>query len=126
MPIITVYGLPNIAERKLTDLYERILSGILEVENLHLKKEDITVFFPPDKMDYGLGIEIIVFVDGLFEKPERTEEVRNRLAEKIGKEIRQFFLINVHEKPPIKLPKLIEVFIRSFNPRMGFWSSADK
>lgn len=121
--IITVCGLPHMAERKLVDLYERILCGILDVEKLHLTKEDITVFFPSDKMEYGLGIEIIVFVDGLFEKPKITEEVRNRLAEKIGIEVKQFFLINAHEKPPIKVPPLIEVFIRSFNPKMGFWAS---
>lgn len=128
MPIITVWGLSEISERRMIKLYENIQEAVVfGIKELELMPKDVTVLFPPDKMAYGLGDEIIVFVDGLFEKPERTDEVRSRLAEKIGKEIKFFFERHTSEyeveKPPIKMPKSIEVFIRPFNPKTGFWLS---
>ena len=53
--------------------------------------------------------EILVFVDGLFDKPERTPEVRQRLAEVIRLEIEKVFP-----------NKYVEVFIRPFDPTWGF------
>jgi hypothetical protein len=56
--------------------------------------------------------EIVVFVEGLFVKEERTDEVRKRLASVIGKEMELCF----------SGVKLIEVFVRPFDPAWGFWS----
>jgi hypothetical protein len=62
-------------------------------------------------MSQGLGEEIIIFVEGLLEKPERTDDVRKKLALNLVDEAHQSF------------PKtaLIECIVRH-NPRQGFCS----
>lgn len=64
-------------------------------------------------MFYGLGEEIIIEVSGLFEELERSENVRNELARKLGKVLVEFFPA-----------ALVECFVQSFNPSQGFWSSS--
>ena len=92
MPVIKVWCLPKCSERKLNQIFERIVSVTVGVRELGLKdKHSMTVLFPPDMMKFGLGTEIIVEVTGLFIKPERTEEVRNRLAERLGKTLKELF-----------------------------------
>ena len=56
--------------------------------------------------------EIIIEVTGLFKKPERTIEVRNRLAERLGKTLKEHF------------PKaMVECFVFPFDPEQGFWTN---
>lgn len=72
----------------------------------------MTVLFPPDMMKFDLGTEIIIEVTGLFIKPERSEEVRNRLAEHLGKTLEEHF------------PKaMVECFVFPFDPKQGFWTN---
>ena len=113
MPIITVFGLPD----TLRDIDLQDLRGILretteDVKELNLSAEQVTVFFPCDRMA-SFGAEVIVFVEGLFPKPERTDEVKNRLAANIGTLLKK------------RLPKkrTIEVFVKTFDPAKGFWTS---
>ncbi|MBU1102822.1 hypothetical protein KJ853_04200 [Patescibacteria group bacterium] len=73
----------------------------------------MTCLFPPDLMLYGLGEEIIVEIDGLFAKPERTLEVCHRLAACVGSAIKNLY-------PKAK----VECFITNFYPAQGFWTSA--
>jgi hypothetical protein len=88
------------------------MKAVETVSELELKEKDITVLFPKDYMRQGLGEEIIIDVSGLFEKPERTPEVCQKLAEKIGQTVAEMF-------PKSK----VECFIRTFNPSNGFWTS---
>lgn len=119
MPVLTIYGLPNKVNQNMIESFcEQLQYSIVEIKELNLTKDQITVFFPPDKMVFGLGEEIIIFVDGLFEKPERTPEVKNLLAKKIGEFTRRFFFMGDREEYP-----KVECFIRSFDPRQGFYSS---
>ena len=84
------------------------------VAELGVKDEkDITCLFPPDMMQYGLGTEIIVEVTGLFMKPDRTDEVRQRLAERIGKAVQEQFPSTDN----------VECFVYPFDPNQGFWTS---
>ena len=82
MPIVRISCLPQIPEEQLKKLYQDIVAAVVGIEELGLKNIDhaVTCLFPPDSMSYGLGDEVIIEVIGLFEKPERTEEVRQRLA----------------------------------------------
>jgi hypothetical protein len=113
MPVITVYGTPpNESEEVLKSLLKTIVNSTVSVEELGITEDDISVFFPPDRVKEGLGEEIIVFVDGLFEDPKRTQPVQNKLAREICYSCRIFFR-----------KALVEVFVRSFNPAQGFWSS---
>jgi len=116
VPIIKVWCLPaNQTEEKLQKLHKTIVGAVVSVSKLGLKDQnDMTCLFPPDLMKYGLGEEIIIEVTGLFEKPNRTNEVFRELAKKLGE--------SVHELYPYAR---VECFIQSFNPMQGFWTSAE-
>lgn len=111
MPVIKVWCLPMSTERKLKQVFESIVEAVEGVPELGLKgKYSMTVLFPPDMMKYGLGTEIIIEVTGLFIKPERNDEVRNRLAERLGMAVKEHF------------PKaMVECFVFPFDPAQGFW-----
>lgn len=113
MPVIKVWCLPKMSEKQLNELHRNIVDAVISVEKLGLKDEnDMTCLFPPDMMSYGLGEEIIVEVTGLFEKPERTEEVRQLLATRLGREVHAMF------------PRAtVECFVYPFRPALGFWRS---
>ncbi len=113
MPVIKVWCLPKSTERKLNQVFEGIVKAVEGVPELGLKgKHSMTVLFPPDMMKFGLGTEIIIEVTGLFKKPERTAEVRNRLAERLGKTLKEHF------------PKaMVECFVFPFDPKQGFWTN---
>jgi hypothetical protein len=113
MPVIKVWCLPKLSERKLNGVFKGIVSAVESVPELGLKGEkSMTVLFPTDAMKYGLGTEIIVEVTGLFVKPERTDEVRQRLAEEIGTTVKGLF------------PKaMVECFVFPFDPTQGFWTN---
>jgi hypothetical protein len=112
MPVIKIWCLPECAEEKLTQIFKSIVSAVEGVPELGLKGErSMTVLFPKDMMEYGLGTEIIIEVTGLVDKPERTREVRNRLAEQLGQVIKSNF------------PKaMVECYVYPFNPSLGFWT----
>ena len=114
MPIIKVYCLPEGQDEKnLNRLHKAIVKAIISISELRLKDEnEMTCLFPPDLMKYGLGQEIIVEIDGLFERSERTLKVRQRLAERVGQAIFKLY-------PKAK----VECFVRTFNPNQGFWTS---
>jgi len=115
MPVIKVWCLPaDQTEEDLNRLHKSMVKAVTSVSELGLKTEnDMTCLFVPDLMTYGLGGEIIVEISGLFEKSERTEEVRQRLAENVGKSVKRLY-------PKAK----IECFVTTFNPKQGFWASA--
>jgi len=116
MPIVVVWGLPaDTGEQALQKLTEEFIDVVCGIKKLGLSNDQVTCFFPSDMMMAGLGEEIIVFVEGLFAKPERTEEVRDRLAEALGTTVKTFFP-STHT---------IEVLVRPFDPAQGFWTSEE-
>jgi len=116
MPIIFVYGLPlTVKQPELEKFCDELREETCSVPELKLVKDQVSAFFPPDLMNTGLGEEIIMFVEGLFDKPEeRTEDVRKTLAEKLAACGRKFF-------PDANL---VECFVKPFDPRYGFASDA--
>lgn len=84
-----------------------LINNIAGIKELNLMPSEISVFYPRDLMQEGLGEEIIVFVDGLFDKPERTEAVRKELAETVAKN---------------QGTNLVECLIRPFKSEQGFCS----
>ena len=114
MPVIKVWCLPESEEAKLNELHQGIVRAVASVPEIGVSDEkDITCLFPTDMMKYGLGTEIIVEVTGLFDKFERTEEVRKQLARRIGEA--------VHSQYPDT--ELVECFVFPFHLGQGFWSS---
>ena len=113
MPVLIVYGMPHIppggaaTDQILEGLVDDLQKVAAQVLNLH--KEEISVFLPRDLVNSGLGKELVCMVEGLFEKPERTIEVRQQLAESIKSALYYF----AQEYLP-SCPK-IEVLVKRFN-----------
>ena len=125
MPVIEIWGLPErLSDATLPHLTLDLCKAVADIEELDISESDVSVFYPLDqasltrtyphsaiRIDKTIEEEIIIFIRGLFEKPERTEEVRNWLAETVGKTVRTYFL----------KAKLIECFVETHDPQSGFW-----
>ncbi len=110
MPILTVQGIPaNIGIEELKKLWFALRSVVASIPELKLTSEQVTVFFPPDLLQEGLGEEIIITVTGLFVRPERTEEIRNILAKKLALIAKLYFP-----------DAMVECLIIPFDPSQGF------
>lgn len=115
MPVIKVWCLPEgLDEKDLQNLFWSIVKTVVGVEELGLKDEkDMTILFPPDRMRWGLGEDIIVEISKLFDKPERTAEIRDRLARKVARVVKEHFP-----------SAYVQCFVETFDPRspkVGFW-----
>lgn len=118
MPQITVWCLPpDLGEEKLNALFKALVAAAVSVEELGLRgKEDMLILFPPDMMRFGAGTEIMVQVSELWDKPERTPDIRNRLARVLGEVVKGMFpdaVVASRLDPP-------------FRPaEHGFWTSKE-
>lgn len=114
MPVIKVWCLPKSTEDDLRNLHKSIVSAVVKIKELRLSNEnDMTVLFPQDMMNYGLG-QVIIIETSLFRKPERSVQVLQRLAKNIGEAIKNFYP-----------DALIESSIESTTPeKEGFWTSS--
>lgn len=113
MPVIIIHGLPADTDQKLLEnFFKFIRQKVAGIEELKIVKEQVSVFFPQSLMSKGSGEEIIIFVEDLFERPERTEYVKKKLAKE---------LVDVAH---LVFPKttLIECIVRSLDPKQGFCS----
>jgi len=79
MPVLTVKGMPS--DVKMGGLLCSLQSSAGCI--LRIPGNDVSVFFPADLVQEGLGEELVCVVDGLFEKPERTPELREIMASAI-------------------------------------------
>lgn len=114
MPVVTVYGLPaDMGEESIQLVYQDLELAFLSVEEMAVTKDMLTFRFPADRMMLDLGKEITITVIA-SRKPERTDEVRARLAEALGKEMKTYF-------PEAE----VEVLILPFEREWGFWLSSE-
>ena len=114
MPVIKVWCLPaDQTEENLNRLHQAIVKAVISISELGLKSEkEMTCLFVPDLMSYGLGEEIIIEICGLYDKPERTDNVKQNLSESVGKSVKALY-------PNAR----VESFVSTFNPKQGFWMS---
>lgn len=92
MPVIIVYGIPRKTnQKKLRALCDDLRAATAAVKELALVADQVSCFFPSDMMSAGLGEEIIIYVDSLLRKPERTPDVRDALAAALVTTVRTFF-----------------------------------
>lgn len=108
MPVIKVW-VADVSDNLRDVFAKRIRKAISQIPELNLWENDITVIFPSETFRRDLG-EIIIEIIGLFNTPERTPEVRNLLAKKVG------------EAVEIPLTK-VECFILPFDQSQGFYRS---
>jgi len=71
---------------------ERLLGSLQIVDCPHFRicSSEVSVFFPVDLVNRGLGEELICIVEGLSSKPERTITVRRELAFSLASELARF------------------------------------
>lgn len=110
MVTIIVYGICE--KRELKKFVEALVNtAACAVEELDIKVTDVSLFFPKCHMINNWGEKIFALVN-LINKPERTEEAKNRLAQSIALTISHFF----------PETKSIECFVKTFNPKKGYSS----
>ena len=108
MPVLTVKGMPDaVGKEPLNNLAYGLSS--LAGNCLSLYPEEVSVFFPADLLQRGLGEELICIIDGLFEKPQWTTRVRQELAKTILKTLYEF-----SQKNLLACNK-VEVIVKRFN-----------
>lgn len=115
MPIVTVAGLPpNVQLPVLFALEEAVKTAVASIPALQLVPDQVTVHFPSDLMQVR-RTDIIVTITGLFDKPERTNEVRQQTVDAVGS------VLKIFAEREFRHCKLIEVLpTPPFDPRQGF------
>ncbi|PKM91718.1 hypothetical protein CVU82_00730 [Candidatus Falkowbacteria bacterium HGW-Falkowbacteria-1] len=92
MPIIIVYGISEKEDSAFLEMFiDLVRSKVASIEELKIKKEQVSVFLQRDLVVKGLGEEIIIFVEGLISRPERTEEVKKKLAMELVIKVNESF-----------------------------------
>ncbi len=116
MPIIFVYGLHELDLQKQNQLHNEIDDLRKSVAAiLNINASAVSIYAPSTFIAVSATREIIVFVEGILEKPERTIEIKQNIAETIKRWLEDF-LSNQDEEYP-----QIDVFVRSFDTnRDGF------
>ncbi len=109
MPFIDVRMLPKMDPKTLEDLMVRLQTAVSEIKELKLAPSQVTVAFVPDQLSIGLGEEIIVEMRKIIDKPQRTQEVIQKLAERV-KGVILDRLVYHH----LSQCKMIEVFAEVF------------
>ncbi len=113
MPVIKTWCLPKMEEKELHDLHNALVAAVVSIEELGYKSEkDMTLLYPSDLMQYGLGTDIVVEAT-VFEKPMCTSTVKQKLAKALGTVIQ-------HKIPTAER---VSCFVYSFNRPSGFWTS---
>lgn len=91
MPHLRIYGIPPEATQvDLETLTEMLQWALANMSALGIKKENVFIFYPADRMTKGLGEEVICDAV-LFNAPLRTRAVRRKFAETVAMVIQQFF-----------------------------------
>ncbi|HEY9583200.1 MAG TPA: hypothetical protein VJK09_02730 [Candidatus Paceibacterota bacterium] len=94
MPVIKVWLLPEMEQEAIEHLYADIwkaIEGVPELGLSYKRPQDVTVLFPKDKMQKGLGEYFLVEVTNLTPKLGRTPEVRIRLADALRELVQAWF-----------------------------------
>lgn len=119
MPVLIIYGMPAVNEAGLSYLARQLQEVVAGIKTLGIFSSDVSVFFPMDRMNTGLGEEIICFVEGMFVKPERTTEVRQQLAVTVRNH-----LVSM-ARDGLPQCQRIEVFVKQFNPEKDGFAAAN-
>lgn len=110
MPLITVYGLSKWSPHT---MIKDLRDACLNVKELGLTdRKDVTIYpVASDSISTDSG-PIIIIVELLFDRPERTHEIRQKLAEALG------------QAAKISSPnRSVEVAVKRFNTEKdAFWA----
>lgn len=110
MPVIRVVGL-EVSERAARYLISGLKSYVAGIKELGVTEKQVTPLVHTGVVQEVPNEAIIVYVDGLFDKKERTPEVRQKLAETIFAAVR-YFIRQEH----LTEPKFAEIIIHRTKP----------
>ena len=117
MPHVIIYNLApsDLQEERILKIERAIKKAIVDISELELIYNDIDYSFLQDPTIISDTVPVLIIVELLFDKPKRTPEVRQRLAQKIG----EAFKLATKWKNLTQL----EVAIKRFDPEKdGFYS----
>lgn len=99
------------SEEDLEKIYGITTKKISEVEKLRAKpkEREILVLFVPDKMEYGLGNEILVEIKQIPDRPEITSEVLDEVTKRVGRTLKDIAR-EWKSKEPERIIVLAKVF----------------
>lgn len=107
MPILFVSGVPvTTSQADLEGLGKALQKATSEALS-DITAGQVSVFFPRDLCLAGLGEEIIISVQCLRQRPNRTDDVLSRVAAKIAQTARIWF----------REARIIECYIITQDPR---------
>ncbi|MFA4998871.1 MAG: hypothetical protein WC514_02520 [Candidatus Paceibacterota bacterium] len=93
--LLKVWCLPaEMQEGDFQSLFQELLSALKNVSDKIVRNEkDVTILFPTDRMQWGLGQDIVAEADCLFysSSVESVDHVRIDLAEKIAHTLKKRF-----------------------------------
>lgn len=118
MPVLLIYGMPDVpsvgevALNALTTALQDTVSTVLGISS-----RQVSVFYPANRMQQGLGERIVCFVEGLLSLPGRTVTVRRRLANSLEGVLDKFAQAN------IPTYHLVKVFVRQLNTQEDGFAS---
>jgi len=118
MPVITIYGIPEEASFLGPHLTDKLKQAASNIAELAIKPGYVTVLYPRQHHEVESESDIIAFVD-IFDKPERTDEVRQRLAEAV----RDTVMAYANNNSRCLRPEVLEVFVRPIRREDGFASA---
>lgn len=126
MPIVKIFGLsagiralpPKKANLFVLELSEVISREIAGVSELGITADQVSVFIVADH-NITVG-DVIIEVSGLYEKPERTHEVVDKLALILRCMVSDFLL---EESVRFLGIKTLEVFVYQFDPAVSGFAS---
>ena len=122
MPLIVVYNAQEKIDANHVGLRNTLRKACVSVKELGLKgRDDITIVFSGVQPEFcSEGGPLIIVVEILFDKLERTLGVRRKLAKALFEAARNFYYIH-------KLPlRPVEVAVKRFNPEKdAFWTDGD-
>lgn len=118
MPVLVIHGLSDTVNVSVLKA-GLCVAIVADVPELGLTTADISVRCPVDLDDRSGAMELICFVDGLFVKPERTPEVRQKLSDSI------YTVLTSYARQFIPRCQLIEVFVKQFNPEKDGFTRGD-
>jgi len=119
MPVVIIHGVSHVGGPTLTHLTPAVQDCVAAIKELCLEPKQVSVLMPESACPWERG-SVIVFVEGLFEKPERTNEARKRLADALAHTIKEWAKAE-EDEDGVKDIQFVEVFVKRFNPdRDGF------
>jgi len=118
--LITIWNWQSTERDKLAQFREALTHACREIEILNLRDELdeyqydlITVCYGGPAWSDHRKAHLTVVVEIMFDKPERTEAVRQQLAEALGRAAKS--VVGEHRR--------VEVAVKRFSPeRDGFWA----